>query len=149
LLDVVPQADPVVLDVGACGRRDIPAIHLIGEGCGRAPVATANLVEEGVAGDPPQPTLEAARLVGLETAPDPQEDFLNQVGRVFRVTGEPVGEVVELPSVDTGYLFPGEWDGLHRALLLERRRPSDGSQESVSVVSDWAASASCAPCSIP
>src|SRR5690554_3959361 len=56
LLDVVTEADPVVLDVGAGRRCRVPSIDLLGEGCGGAPVATPDLVEEGVARDAPQPS---------------------------------------------------------------------------------------------
>ena len=71
--------------------------------------------------DSPQPAFEAPGLVRGEAATDPEKDFLDEIGRVVGVTGEPVGEVVDLPSIDTRDLFPGEWDGLRHGDLLHQR----------------------------
>jgi hypothetical protein len=114
LLNVVTEGDPVELGVGRVGRGEIPSVDLVWHrGCGTT-LLPANIIEEGVASDAPQPAFEAPGLIAGKPASHSEEDFLDEVVRVVRVAGEAIGEVVDLPSVDTGDLFPCERYGLHQ-----------------------------------
>jgi hypothetical protein len=97
------------------GGRDRGTV-LVGEFGGGTPLLLANLVEEGVARDSPQPAFEGSGLVVAEAAPDPEEDLLGKVRGVVAITGKTVSEVVDGTPIVTGDLLPGGY-GLVRGHL--------------------------------
>ncbi len=98
-----------MVDVIALGERD-----------GGTALLATHVIEERVAGDPPEPALERSGRVLLETATDPEEDFLGEVVGVVRVAGEPIREVVDLAPIPACNLFPGGY-----AVALSHRPPPD------------------------
>ena len=79
----------------------------VGQQVGRPPLAPAHVVEEGVGGDPAQPALEGAGLIGDEAPLHSHQHLLDQVLRVVVVAAEPVRHRVEEPPVGAGDLLPG------------------------------------------
>jgi hypothetical protein len=45
----------------------------------------------------------------LKPFADPEENFLDEVGGVIGIARKPIGKVIDLPSVNTRYFFPGQW----------------------------------------
>jgi hypothetical protein len=111
-LHVITKGDPGIFDIGRRRVGTVPPVDLIGERCRRPSVPAPDVVEEGVTGDPPEPSLEAARLIRRQALADTEQDFLDEISGVVTIAGEAIGEVVDLPSIYTRNLFPGEWDGL-------------------------------------
>ena len=76
----------------------------------RAALLPADVVEEGVGGDPAEPALEGAGLVGDEASLHSHQHLLDQVLRVVVVAAQAVGHRVDEAPVRTGHLLPGGYD---------------------------------------
>src|SRR5690606_30061031 len=113
-LDVFAESGRRPLLVGTRTRHLAPVVDRLGEGGGGAALTPAYLVDEGVVGDAPQPSIQGAESVVGQAPPDTQQDLLDQVGGVVRVTTQPVREVVDLPPMGSCYLFPGQRILCHR-----------------------------------
>jgi hypothetical protein len=114
LLDVVIEGNRGEDLIG--GLSDVPTeesqVSLVGQGNGWTPTLSTDIVEEGIAGDPPEPTFERPRLVIGETGADAEEYLLHEIVGVVRVPAEAIRIVVDLATVAARDLVPGDLESI-------------------------------------
>ena len=111
---ITGRALDVVVEVGVgvvLFRADLtagqPGGRIIGEGVEPDPLLAAHPVKEDVGGDPVQPALEGAGLVGVQRAEHADEHVVGQVLGVVHVAGQAIGQAVDPGRVLRDDLFPG------------------------------------------
>ena len=107
LLDVVVERLVGVRRVGRGQLAVEPLRPVVGQRVEPDALLATGVVEEEVGGDPVDPALEGARLVGVEAAEDPDEDLLREVLGVVAVAGQAQRETVDPVGVPVDDLLPG------------------------------------------